>query len=308
MKVLFVVSGNKATGISPIVANQKASLIRKGLEIDVFEIRGKGIKGYLKNIPLLRKHIKNTEYDVVHAHYSLSGILAALAGCKPLVVSLMGSDTKTGQLLNLMIKTFNRLYWSACIVKSAQMAEDIKISQLHVIPNGVNFNKFCLRDQSEARARLDYAADKKHIIFAADPKRPEKNYDLAQEAIALTGRADIQVHFLKNVRNDEVSWHFSAADLILLTSKREGSPNVIKEAMACNRPVVCTNAGDVKTTIGNTENCYVCSHKAKDIAEKINLVLEANITNTNGRENIANLEESIIADRIIQIYKSVIKN
>ena len=95
MKILFVSSGNSQNGISPIIKNQGESIVKAGIELEYFLIKGKGIKGYFKSIFTLRKHLKNNTYDIVHVHYSLSAIVASLAGAKPLIVSLMGSDVKS---------------------------------------------------------------------------------------------------------------------------------------------------------------------------------------------------------------------
>ena len=103
MKVLFVSSGNSGK-IDPIASSQTQMLVSAGIHVDNFLIVGKGFKGYLRNIPKLKSHIKNNNYDVVHAHYSLTAFVAALAGAKPLVVSLMGSDVHTNKLNNLIIK------------------------------------------------------------------------------------------------------------------------------------------------------------------------------------------------------------
>ena len=95
MKLLFVSSGNSKNGISTIIKNQGVSLKNQDIELDFFTIEGKGIKGYLKSIPYLKKQLKENKYDIVHAHYSLSAFTASLAGAKPLIVSLMGSDVKS---------------------------------------------------------------------------------------------------------------------------------------------------------------------------------------------------------------------
>ena len=103
-----------------------------------------------------------------------------------------------------------------------------------------------------------------------------------------------------------MSIYFNASDLVLLTSFWEGSPNVIKEAMACNVPIVSTDVGDVKEVIGKTEGCYITSFDPEDVAEKIKLALKFG-KRTTGIEDIKHLESSLIAKKIIKIYKSVLE-
>lgn len=142
MDVLFVSSGNTKNGISPIVFNQGNSLIKLGHDVSFFTIKGKGFSGYLKHIFILRKFLKHHSYDIIHAHYSLSAIVAALAGGKPLIVSLMGSDVKTSFLLKYMIRIFNFFFWNKIIVKSLDMKTSSGIKTVNVLPNGVDFKKF----------------------------------------------------------------------------------------------------------------------------------------------------------------------
>ena len=94
MRVLFVSSGNSVKGISPIIKNQGDSLVDMGVDLTYFTIKGKGFKGYSNSVFKLKKVLNKNEYDIIHAHYSLSAIVASFAGAKPLVVSLMGSDVK----------------------------------------------------------------------------------------------------------------------------------------------------------------------------------------------------------------------
>lgn len=301
MKVLFVSSGNNVFGISPIIANQKDSLVLQGLEISTFLIEGKGIKGYLKAVPKLRKYVKNKKFDVVHAHYSYSGFVASLAGCKPLVVSLMGSDTKRGTLMKFVIKSFNKLFWSACIVKSKKMRADIEIPEAHILPNGVNFEKFYEISKEKARKKLGYKSSNRHILFGSDPVRPEKNFILAESAITELNQNNVETHYLKDIPNEELVWYYGASDLALLTSTREGSPNVIKEAMACNCTIVATDVGDVKEVIGKTDGCYITSFDKTDVANKIGKALDFR-EKTEGRKNIEYLRSDKIAEKLIQIY------
>ena len=93
MIVLFVSSGNSHYGIVPFIKSQGESLRQEGVDVEYFTVKGKGIKGYIRNITPLRTYIKQTKFDIIHAHYGLIGLLCVLAfpGI-PIVLSVMGSD------------------------------------------------------------------------------------------------------------------------------------------------------------------------------------------------------------------------
>lgn len=299
MRVLFVSSGNSKNGISPIVDNQKQSLVKKGIDIDTFVINGGGIKGYLKSIFRLRRFIRNNKYDIVHAHYSLSGIVAAFSGHKNVIVSLMGSDVKENKKNSLM-KLFSKYFWKGTIVKSERMKSHLGVDKTYIIPNGVDFDKFYNRGQVESLKRLGWNPNKKHILFPANPNRPEKDFNKAEHIFKLIKDNNSELHTIIDVPNNEMPYYYSAADLVLFTSKREGSPNVIKEAMACCCPIVTTNVGDVETTIKDTIHCSI-SNNTETLTNSVRKLLTSKV-NTNGREIISFLDESIIADKIISIY------
>jgi len=301
VNILFVSSGNSKNGISPLVLNQGKSLIQLGHYVTFFTIKEKGIKGYLKYIFILRKFIKNNSYDVIHAHYSLSAIVTALAGGKPMIVSLMGSDVKASPLLKYLIKLFNFLFWKKVIVKSRDMKTSCDIEDAYVIPNGVNFTKFkeCVKD--DALEITGWNKEKKHILFAANPKRREKNYQLANEAFKLLNDKGLELHVLVDIPHQHMPAYFNAADVILLTSLWEGSPNVIKEAMACNCKIVAVDVGDIRETIGGTEGCYVTNFDKTEIADCIHKAL-AYSDKPNGRAHIAHLDSEVIAKKLTNIY------
>ena len=272
-KVLFISSGNSKNGISPIIKNQGESLKAKGIELDYFTIKGKGLIGYLNNIPRLRKFLKVNHFDIVHAHYSLSAFTASLSGAKPLVVSLMGSDVHAGTFYKFVIKLFETLFWSITIVKSKSMYDQISIKKAEIIPNGVDFNKFKPLSKVDSQESLGWDINKKHVLFAANPIKEVKNFKLAGKAFDLLNLKQVELHSLNDVSNEQMPKYHNASDLILLTSLWEGTPNVIKEAMACNIPIVTTDVGDVKEIIGKTEGCYITSFDPQDIALKIQLAL-----------------------------------
>lgn len=303
MKILFVSSGNSKNGISPIIKNQGESLKKEGIRLDYFMIKGKGIKGYISAIFKLKKYLKNNKYDAIHAHYSLSSIVASLSSTKPLVVSLMGSDVKAKNWFKSIIYIFNYLSWSNIIVKSKDMYTDLNIKDAHIIPNGINMDRFKPISQELAQRELGWDSTKKHILFASNPNRPEKNFELAKEAFDVIDNENLELHYLEDIPNKIMPYYFNASDVVLLTSLWEGSPNVIKEAMSCNRPIVSTDVGDVKNIIKNIEGCYIIDYDKYEISKYIQKSLA--YKETNGRENISYLDEHNIAKELIKIYKKI---
>ena len=301
MKVLFVSSGNFKEGISIIVKNQAESLRENGVQIEFFTIKGKGLKGYLQNISQLRSFLKKNQFNVVHAHYSLSGAAALLAGSKPLVISLMGSDIQLNFYSKLTLRVFNLLR-KTLIVKSESMKEKAKLDYACVIPNGVNLKKIQPINQYSAREKLGLRQSKKYIIFVSDPDRFEKNFKLAKNAYELIKDSGTQLEVVNDVDHNVIPYYMNAADVLLLTSLWEGSPNVIKEAMACNCPIVSTDVGDVREVIGKTGGCYITTFEPGDVAEKLKMALAFG-KRTNGREHISHLGSNVIAKKIIKIYE-----
>ena len=320
-KVLFVSSGNSKAGISPIVRSQGESLTRNGIDLDYFTIVGKGIGGYLKNIPHLRKYLATNNYDLIHAHYGLCGIVSELSR-KPekLVVSFMGDDLigsnkndGSYHLKSKLIIAINKYFamnrYDYNIVKSEELKRKIKVVQkIRIIPNGVNLKTFFPLNKDVSRERLRIDKTQKRILFAANPERNEKNYPLAKKACETFGVSNVNLKPLQNITQEILNLHYNAADVLVLTSYHEGSPNVIKEAMACNCAIVSTDVGDVKEVIGNTEGCYITSYDPKDVAEKIKMALDFS-KRTKGRDRIISmgLDSDSIAKKIITLYKKVIK-
>jgi teichuronic acid biosynthesis glycosyltransferase TuaC len=310
MRILFISSGNSETGISPIVLNQGDSVAETGQSISYFTIKGKGLSGYLKNIPRLRKYLKDNQFDIIHAHYSLSAMLAGITGAKPVVASLMGTDVKANQIFRILSKIFIRFFWKEVIVKSEDMKQSLRLNDVKIIPNGVNMERFRPIEKNNVLVQLKWDLSKKHLLFASDPERPEKNFQLTHEAIELlTDEPDLELHFLKDIPNEMVPIFLNAADILILTSLWEGSPNVIKEAMACNCPVVSTNVGDVEWVLGDVEGCYLASFNPRSVADKIKLALTFSKTKgkTSGRERIfkLGLDSKTIACKLVEIYEEL---
>ncbi|KAA1244185.1 glycosyltransferase family 4 protein [Aquimarina sp. RZ0] len=305
MNILFISSGNTKSGISPIVFNQGNSLMEMGHHVSFFTIKEKGLKGYVKYIFILRKFLKNHSYEIIHAHYSLSAIVAGLAGGKPIVVSLMGSDIKASPLLKYLIKICKLFFWKRIIVKSSDMRISCGIESAAVIPNGVDFSKFKQFSKKESLEITHWNPNKKHILFAANPKRKEKNFPLAKSAFQELNAENTELHTLVDIPNHKMPAYFNAADVIILTSLWEGSPNVIKEALACNCKIVAVNVGDIKEIIGNASGCFITGFNKTEIADCIKKAL-AYTEKPDGRTHISHLSSDVIAKKITNLYKEVL--
>jgi glycosyltransferase involved in cell wall biosynthesis len=224
---------------------------------------------------------------------------------------LIGSMNSEGRysLFGYLLVRFNKLFlkkYDFIITKSQNLAQIIRSKSRNVtIPNGIDFNKFKDLGKDRARTILNIKPEKKIIIFVSDPDRKEKNYRLVKNALDLLNDKNIELITVHSIDQEKLNLYYSAADLLIMTSYHEGSPNVIKEAMACNCPIVSTDVGDVRWVIGNTEGCYITSFDLKDVVDKIKLALKYG-QRTNGREQIKHLDNKLIAKKIIEVYKAVI--
>ena len=323
MNILFISSGNALNGISPLVENQGKSLIEYGHRVDFFTIQGKGLKGYCTAAFKLRKFLKRANYDLIHAHYGLSGIIALLANRGlPLIVSFMGDDLLGSNLKNGKISKLSKIltkvnrfmashFYSYSIVKSSRMFEILNIKNSEVIPNGVNLKHFYPEDKTKSRKELNLPLSEMIISFFSNPERSEKNYSLAQEAVKCLNTCNIKLIPVYNKNKNEIPKWLNASDVIVLTSLHEGSPNIIKEAMACNCPVVSTDVGDVKFVFGNMTGYYLGAFTPNEFAETLNRAIQFSKSEgkANGRQRIVDLgiDSAGIAERITMVYKKVLK-
>ena len=302
-KVLFVRSGNK--GQHPITQNQGDSLVDIGCEVHYFDVVGKGFLGYLRNIPRLRSQLKSLKPQVIHAHYSLCGFLATICFFRiPIVVSLMGSDVLTAKSgYRFLIKCVGWLFWKGMIVKSKEMHERLGFKQALILPNGVNRSDFYSIDKARAREILGWPLIGKVVLFASDPRRSEKNYELFKTAVdGLRAKGiDIMERHLFELTKEEMLLYYNAANLLVLTSHHEGSPNVIKEAMFCNCPFVSVNVGDVKQWIEVTKGNALVESKAEPLMSEMEKVLNQG-TSPENEKACEILDAKKIAHQLKQLY------
>lgn len=313
MRILIVASYNK-NRYAPFIVEQAEASQAAGCDIEWFGVQGKGIKGYLRELPRLRKKIHDVKPDIIHAHYGLSCLLANLATRRvPVVSSYHGSDINVASVLR-----FSKIaiWMSAWNIFVSKRNVDIAKPKKHwsLIPCGVNLPQPWSELKKRKVEQLTFnqwvegimEQNKKHVLFAGAFDNAVKDPELAKVSVALLD--DVQLIELKGYNRDQVNALMYSCDALLMTSRTEGSPQVVKEAMACGCPIVSVDVGDVAERTEGVEGCYVVpTREPKDIAEALKKAI-AFEGKTNGREHIlsAGLTNEQVAKRIIEIYEDII--
>lgn len=305
MRILVVASYNKGR-FAPFITEQARALEKQGCEVRFFGLQGKGIMGYLKNLSALKREIKRFGPDVIHAHYGLSGLLANLQRRVPVVTTYHGSDINDKKVL-LFSKQAMRL--SAWNVFVSQKTMDLAYPKRNysLLPCGIDMSDMQLTEKSEARQKMHLSADKRYILFAGAFDNAVKNAILAKQTVEALQDDNAELLELKGYSREEVTLLMCAADAFLMTSYAEGSPQVIKEAMACGCPIVSVDVGDVREQIEGLDGCFI-SERHPDIIAGFLKQAFSFAGRTKGRDVIIRkgLTNDIVASRIISIYKSLV--
>lgn len=312
MKVLLVHSGNAVGGDSArytFVQEQGRSLEQLGCEVEYFAVVGKGMRGYLRNVKPLRKKMQEWKPDVVHAHFGLCGMVAVLAARKkvPVVITCHNGETLTkyGNIISSL--AIHRADYTICVAQHIYDKLYLKPKTYMIQPCGIDMKDLPLVDKAKAIKEMGLSIDKINILFGGSFSNARKNAPLAQAAIALLKRDDLNLIEMKGFNRHQVAMLFNACDMLLLPTKSEGSPQVLKEAMACNCPIVATDVADISYLLQGVTNSYVTTFDPSDVADKIRRVIECG-DRTNGRERIneLKLDNPQVCETILGIYKEVL--
>lgn len=311
MKILFVCRYKNGFEGNMIPFNREfvLSLRSLGIQVEIMTIRGRW-PSYIKSIFSVNKLLRQKSFDIIHASYGLSGLVISFQEKTPSVVTFVGSDIYNN-IVRFIAKSFVIKRLKASIFVSQSLFNLAGRPQKGIIiPFGVDLKKFYPIDQSLCRRDLKMAEDIKYVLFSGRFDRVVKNSTLALEAINKTGIKKIKLVELRDIPEEKINSLFNACDICLMTSFSEGSPQFIKEAMACNKPVVSTDVGDVAWIFGNTAGHYISSNDSVRVADKINTAirfLESN-ESTAGRERLKELKIDIdsATKRVIGVYNSLI--
>lgn len=258
-------------------------------------------------------------YALIHAHGGETALAASAYRHAPLLVSYQGSDLLGSpdgdgrlslgwQLRSGVIRQHSRLA-RAAIVKSAPMLAALPRrlrACAEVIPNGIDRAHFRPCDRAAARRSLGWACDELVVLFASDPSRASKRPELARAACAEAARrlGRVRLEVAHGLPPDAMPDLMNASDCLLHTSASEGSPNVVKEALACNLPVVATPAGDIRELLDGVDSSYFCAAQVGDLADALVRCLDPP-RRSNGRQRTESLDDRRIADRVVSVYERV---
>lgn len=296
-------------GCVPFIREQVESLREQGFECKYYHIKGKGMLGYLREVPGLSKKIREWHPDIVHAHYGLSCLVANLATRRvPVVSTYHGSDINVKSVRRFSKIAIRLSAWNIYVSKrNMALVGAVEGKKCSLIPCGVSLSDDQMQSRSEARKALGWSATDKKVLFAGAFDNDVKQPELAKAAIALLN--GVELVELKGYSRSEVNTLMCAANCLLMTSRTEGSPQVIKEAMACGCPIVSVDVGDVGERTDGVDGCFVVkSREPREIAAAIEKALVFK-GRTNGRDKIIELgyTNELVAKQIIEIYKDILK-
>jgi glycosyltransferase involved in cell wall biosynthesis len=192
----------------------------------------------------------------------------------------------------------------AAIVKSEGMKKRAAGNRIFVVPNGVDFSFFRPIPRAQARKALGWDEHRSYILFVNNPQEPKKGYPLAAASIERLRAQGTEAELViaNRLSQTQVVQYINASNVLLLPSIHEGSPNIVKETMACNVPVVATDVGDVAQVVGHTKGCRVCPRDPDALAAALKEALLLTGPTT-GRADIAHLECSVVAKQVISVYE-----
>src|SRR6266566_9081717 len=302
------------------IKSQADSLVEAGLEVEIIHPKpGPVLLRYATAAIQVFLKTWQGDFDIVHGHYGLWVLAGCMQWTTPVVASFLGDDllgtpTDNGGFSKKSRLVIHVSRWlcrhvKEVIVKSEEMKKASLMSKnVFVIPNGVDFELFRPLPRSEVRATLGWEQDGYYVLLGNDPQILRKNFALAQAAMECLRTRGISAELVvaNGLPQTKVVQYINASNVLILPSLIEGSPNIVKETMACNVPVVATDVGDVSEVIGHTKGCNVCPFEPEALAAALEEAIR-HTEPTTGRSDIRHLDRRAVAQQVIGVYEQVLQ-
>ena len=300
------------------VDRQITSLKQVGVRVSTFDIgtSHSPIHIFRKWLELHRR-VRQLGPDLVHGQYgTIVGFLAAFAG-RPAVISFCGGDLMAGASVptyrlytGFLLSNVAAMRARKLICKSQELREALwwRRERAVLIPNGIDLELFSPGSRELARQHLEWDQESEIVLLNVGHEPKRKGLDLAQQAMRVV-RARLpkaQLCVISDVQPDVMPVYYRAADALVCASTMEGSPNVVKEALACNLPVVSTPVGDVEERLAGVQPSAVVPRDAEAIAEALVQILRER-KRSNGREHVMHLGQDQVAQRVLGVYRAVLE-
>lgn len=305
MKVL-IIARCKQGRYAPFITEQVKALETQGAQCRFFGISKRGITGYLCHLHGFKQVVSEFQPDIIHAHYGLCGLFANLQRRVPVITTYHGSDIND-RVVRLFSHSSMRL--SAWNIFVSQRTLDLAKPKRHfsLLPCGIDLCNAQKTSKIKARQELGLDDNKRYVLFSGAFGDAVKNAPLAKETVALLHDNAVLLE-LRGYSRKEVTLLMCAADAFLMTSFSEGSPQVIKEALACGCPIVSVDVGDVRERVSGVMGCFVAkTYKPEELADLLQKAFLSG-SRTNGLEKVVSdgLDNAFIVKRLLEIYNRVI--
>jgi glycosyltransferase involved in cell wall biosynthesis len=319
LRVLFVVPGDLVGAFMVFVRREAEALRAAGHEVSVFGFDNRSYLPwhYARQALALRAAVRSKRPDVVHAQFGkFNALLAAFgAGRVPMLITFRGTDinrnTRYSALRAFAGVAASQLAAFAArgiVCVSREIRSKVWASRLRpsiVLPTGVDLATFVPEERLAARRALGYGAEERIVLFNAGRNPAVKDPELAAAAVEEARR---QLGTMRLVVLDgtappgDIPRYMNAADCLLVTSKTEGSPTVVQEAMACNLPVVSVDVGDVRERLEGVRGCAVVARDPRALGAALAALLRSP-RRSDGRVHAAELDVRAIAARLADFYR-----
>jgi glycosyltransferase involved in cell wall biosynthesis len=303
------------------VRDEVEALRRRGVQVEVLFVNGLKNKAAYFAMPWRFARALRRGFDLIHVHHSYCGAVAVMQRGLPVVWTfhegeILSPPEVRGEDRPIKALVYSHRFkrWVArrvdrLVVEADRFKEALGRPDAVTLPAGIDLDRFRPMDAREAKARLGLDPERRYLLFPSSPKRIEKRYPLARETVALLKKRGIELELicLEGVPHEEVPWYINASEAVLMTSAFEASPVTVREALACDRPVVSTDVGDVREVLAEIEGCAVVEADPEALADAVERALQAG-PRVKGRERVEETSLDRTAERLIRLYRDLLED